>query len=359
MVLRPSYILCALLVTWSNVFGQDKPVMNVHEGSVQILCDCLNDTSSEQLKVFTAGSLRKNIRQPISGRYSHEQGKLVFTPHFAFSAGEEYVVEFGRDTFHFEVPESETKPAFVSAFYPSADTLPENLLRMYVTFSAPMSPGGVYDHVLLYDAGGTLIEKPFLVVDQELWNSDRTRLTILFDPGRIKRGILSNVEMGLALKAGQSYRLVITEGLQDEAGNVTEGKFEKRFVAGHARRDKLKTDDWIVNLPKRSNDPLAIDFRQPIDHVLAEKFMAVISESGEVIQGKTSFDDGDRHWEFHPSNPWKDGNYKIEISTLLEDVAGNNLNNAFDVDLHKGGRTTSAPSAYFNFSVPGKAPMAH
>ncbi len=30
----------------------------------------------------------------------------------------------------------------------------------------------------------------------DLWNEDRTRFTVLYDPGRVKRGILPNEEMG-------------------------------------------------------------------------------------------------------------------------------------------------------------------
>ncbi len=42
---------------------------------------------------------------------------------------------------------------------------------------------------------------------------------------------------------------------------------------------------------------------------------------------------GDRTWTFYPDKPWTAGHYTLQISPYLEDPAGNNFNNAFDVDL--------------------------
>ena len=44
-------------------------------------------------------------------------------------------------------------------------------------------------------------------------------------------------------------------------------------------------------------------------------------------------------FSFQPSRPWLPGTYTIEVSPLLEDVAGNRVNRAFDVDA--GDRVTT------------------
>jgi len=36
---------------------------------------------------------------------------------------------------------------------------------------------------------------------------------------------------------------------------------------------------------------------------------------------------------FTPALPWKSGHYSITVMSILEDLAGNNLNHLFDVDL--------------------------
>ena len=45
----------------------------------------------------------------------------------------------------------------------------------------------------------------FLPLDADFWNDDRTRYTVFFDPGRVKRGILPNRQMG-RLEAGSGPR---------------------------------------------------------------------------------------------------------------------------------------------------------
>jgi hypothetical protein len=55
--------------------------------------------------------------------------------------------------------------------------------------------GGI-GFVRLLDEAGDEVRDPFLPLDAEFWNRDRTRFTVFFDPGRQKRGILPNEEMG-------------------------------------------------------------------------------------------------------------------------------------------------------------------
>ena len=72
--------------------------------------------------------------------------------------------------------------------YPSANRLPENTLRLYVHFSGVVARGGVYSRFKLVRDDGKAVLRPFVELDEELWSEDGLRLTLLFDPGRVKRG---------------------------------------------------------------------------------------------------------------------------------------------------------------------------
>src|SRR5262249_56091734 len=96
----------------------------------------------------------------------------------------------------FLLPKPETVPTVVEHVYPSRKELPENLLRFYFHFSAPMSRGDVYQYIRLLDAAGKPIEAPFLELEQELWDESGRRFTLLIDPGRIKRGLKPREEGG-------------------------------------------------------------------------------------------------------------------------------------------------------------------
>ena len=91
----------------------------------------------------------------------------------------------------------------VAAVYPSRDFLPENLLHFYIHFSAPMSRGEAYQRIKLIDSTGKPVDAPFLELDEELWSPDGTRFTLIFDPGRIKRGLRPREEVGTGAGVGQ------------------------------------------------------------------------------------------------------------------------------------------------------------
>ncbi len=94
----------------------------------------------------------------------------------------------------------------VTAITPSAETWPENLLRFYIHFSAPMSRRGAIGFVSLVDDKGQTLSDVFLEVNANLWNDDDTRFTVLFDPGRVKRGILPNSSSGVPSEIAGAIR---------------------------------------------------------------------------------------------------------------------------------------------------------
>ena len=120
----------------------------------------------------------------------------------------------------------------IAGVYPLGERIPENLLKWYVEFSASMSVGEAYRHVRLLDHAGKEVPKAFLMVDEELWSDDRRRLTLLFDPGRVKRGIRSNLEMAAPLVAGRRYTLTIDSGWRDGRGAPLVAGYRRRVRSG-------------------------------------------------------------------------------------------------------------------------------
>src|SRR6185436_11722812 len=91
----------------------------------------------------------------------------------------------------------------VTAIYPSSSVWPENILRFYLHFSTPMSGTSAIGHVRLEDDRGAEVPDALLEVDVDLWNTEYTRRTVFFDPGRVKQGIKPNREIGRALTSGR------------------------------------------------------------------------------------------------------------------------------------------------------------
>ena len=221
--------------------------------------------------------------------------------------------------------------------------VPSNLLRMYVELSAPMELGSAYEHVHLLDSDGREIRDAFLELREELWSTDHRRLTLLFDPGRVKRGIRANVEMGPPLVAGHRYRLVIDSLWRDARNLPLRGAFTQELrVAGF---DSVSPDParWSISSPRRSTrDSLRVEFGEALDHALAMRMIAVVDARDSRVPGIVTLSEGDRVWTFVPATPWPD-DARLRVDPALEDLAGNNLVRLFDSDrTHAGPRVEAA-----------------
>jgi hypothetical protein len=271
---------------------------------------------------------------PLLGTYSVEASSLVFRPRFPLAAGMHVRAVFQppdgaavESVFDIPAAAKLTPTTRVAHVYPSTGVLPANTLKLYVYFSAPMRRGDSWKHLhLLRD--GVPVPYPFLELDQELWDRDQRRFTVLFDPGRIKRGLASLAEAGPALEESHNYTLVIDRDWLDARGAPLAEEYRKEFRAAPADRVPPDPKKWRVTAPRAgSADPLVIRFPKPLDYALLQHEIEVTGVSGTV-----AVDREETEWRFTPDQPWHAGTYAIVIRTTLEDLAGNHINRPFDVD---------------------------
>jgi hypothetical protein len=200
---------------------------------------------------------------PMAGANAWHEGALRFTPEFPLVRGVRYRAELrvpglAPIVATFALP-ADTAPAttVVTQIFPSGDVLPENQLKFYVEFSAPMSRGLAYPRVHLRDADGREIDLAFLELDEELWDPTTTRLTLLIDPGRIKRGVKPLEDIGPVFEAGRSYSLSIDAAMRDADGRPLRSAFEKKFRVGPADRVPPDAQRWTVRAPTHgTREPL-------------------------------------------------------------------------------------------------------
>ena len=93
-----------------------------------------------------------------------------------------------------------------------------NMLRFYIEFSAPMGRGSALDTSAWSMTRGRKWWSRFCRSTPSFWTPDRTRFTLFFDPGRVKRGIKPNRDLGRALIPGKRYALMIGEAWLDGRG---------------------------------------------------------------------------------------------------------------------------------------------
>jgi hypothetical protein len=283
------------------------------------------------------------------GTYRIQEKAIQFVPQFPPEPGLSYVASFNPArlpsgssrkfiTTTFEMPRRNQSPStVVTQIYPTARVLPENLLKFYVHFSAPMNRGHIYDYIHLRDASGKAVELPFLEIDEELWNPTMTRLTLFIDPGRIKRGVTPLEEIGPALEDGKRYTLEIDAAWTDATGLPLKQSFRKTFGVGPTDREALTMASWKISAPKAgTREPLAVMFPKPLDHALALRMIQVANGSSQLIEGRAELSDEERRWTFVPEQSWPRGSHALLVQKTIEDLAGNNIGKAFEVDLFEG-----------------------
>ena len=230
--------------------------------------------------------------------------------------------------------------AHVVAVYAGGGDVPSNLLRLYVEFSAPMEPGGAYQNIHLLAGDGHEISDAFLELREELWTPDHRRLTLLFDPGRVKRGVRSNDEMGAPLMAGQRYRLVIDPAWRDARNRPLGAAYVQELRVSSFDSASPDPSHWSLSSPRtNSRDTLHVGFGKALDHALALRMIAIVDSTGARIPGVAALDRDDRSWTFVPATVWRSG-MRLRVEPALEDLAGNNLVRPFDADRLGGGRAT-------------------
>lgn len=312
-------------------------------------------------------------RPPMLGSHHVEEEVLRFAPRFPLQAGLRYRAAFNPDripqrdrenrtesvspapiVLEFLLPKPASKPTtIVQNVYPSANRLPENQLKFYLHFSAPMLRGESYRNIHLLRSDGTEVDLPFLELDEELWDPERKRFTLFFDPGRIKRGLKPREELGPSLIEGESYTLLIQRDWKDAKGNILVEDYRKNFRVGPPDDETPNPENWEMQIPVAgTRDPLALIFPEPLDHALLEHQIQVTGDNARVLAGEVTISGEEQRWAFVPEAAWMPGPHRIVVDTWIEDLAGNIIGRPFEVDVfNQVERNAASESVTLRFEV--------
>jgi hypothetical protein len=245
--------------------------------------------------------------------------------------------------------------------YPSGDRLPANLLRLYLVFDRPMSSGESPSQLSLLDGANGPVDRAFLRLDEELWDPTGTRLTVLFDPGRIKRGLRANLELGPPLIEGRRYTLVVGAGWRDATGRPLGASISKAFTVVAADRTSPNVEAWEFDTPRAgTRQPLVLRFPEMLDRALLASTITIVDPAGTQVRGAIDVGVDERAWTLTPDDRWREGAYELRVLSELEDVAGNNLRRVFDLDMTNANATNDrVPSVVTRpFSVGPPSPQS-
>jgi len=254
---------------------------------------------------------------------------LLLTPRFTLRKGTDYELELDGIKLPISLPALEAPQPRLTGLSPSQGVVPSNTLRMYLHFSEPMARGQIRDSIRLTRADGTEIANPFLTLGPELWNGSQTRITLLFDPGRIKQGVGPNATVGPPLIANESYLLEISGEMESAAGKALGSDIFVAFQAGPAERRPIDPTSWQLLLPPPgTQETFTVAFDRIVDIGIAQRFLKLRDPNGQILKGHIQTDGGG--WSITPETPWIAGDYVLVVDPEFEDISGNTPSVPFD-----------------------------
>jgi hypothetical protein len=330
----------ALLTSYPLVAA---PAVTVADGKVVVT----GVASDKGLSVVVAEGTEDEIaaRPAVSGEWTTGSGKVLFTPKYPLKPGTKYrVLGTGKPLDVLAPKPAAQRPARLTHIHPAAPELPENVLRFYLEFDRPMPRGDSYSHVRLLNEKGEPDPLPFVEID-ELWNADQTRLTLLVDPGRIKKEVKPRIDLGPVFQQGKKYTLVVSGKWPTLSGDPLGDDTRKPITVTAPIADALDPKDWNVSAPTSEGGELRVAFGRPMDRPILLRALTVLGPDGKPVAGTADATDRDRTWTFRPKGPWATARYTLRVDPVLEDVCGNRVGQPFEVDLLRVTPKETKPAA--------------
>ena len=207
-----------------------------------------------------------------------------------------------------------------------------------------MQEMGILNHIKLTRDDGKNITGVFFENQYELWNEDRTKVTLIVDPGRVKTGLLAHNVLGRAFDEGVTYCLVVDSLLVDFNNEKLNRRFIKKFIAVSEDTTAPNLTNWSVTCPPaNTREVFTINLNDKVDHISAKTFIKIIDDNERIMEGEITLGKNESLWIFKPKLKWQKGNYKLIVNSRLEDIAANTLNGIFD---HKKGSLKQEKEQY-------------
>ncbi|MEQ1748102.1 MAG: Ig-like domain-containing protein [Prosthecobacter sp.] len=281
---------------------------------------------------LTVSALFGDRGLPVMGRVETLADRVKFVPAAPLIRSQRYRAEWlaedgSPQKLEFEFRLTAQKPPTVR-FEPQA-TLPANALKFYLHFSQPMEQGVFLERLKLQDADGKEVIGPFR--ETELWSPDGKRLTVWFHPGRQKTGVNLNEDEGPVLRPNMKHTLVIAGSWRSTSGVALGEDVRFDFQVGQADHDSPKVTRWQIQAPKvGTREPVQVEFDEALDLAMLTSALQVWRDGSALT---LTVSNSGKQWSAVPQQPWTAGTYELRADPLLEDLAGNNLTQPFEVDL--------------------------
>lgn len=317
------------------MFGQTSQNFTFNKNEVIISKDI---SETKNIIVFNGEVTEEETSSstPILGKIKEKENTVYFIPLVPFGWNQKYTVFYNHTIRYFSLPiPKDYESLKISKIFPSASRLPSNILKWYIKFSKPINKNNIYKYIRFVSDSGDTIPRAILPLENALISDDGTLLTIWVEPGRQKRNLIPNKQLGSVFSNNKKYQLVISKEIKDTNGVSMLEDFYKQFIIINADRNKPNIRNWQIKIPiADSMSDLLIYFEESIDYGSSIDNILILDDKGQSVKGDCTLLNEEKIFSFKPKKQWKKGKYEIYFDSAIEDLAGNNLNRLFDDEIH-------------------------
>jgi len=214
--------------------------------------------------------------------------------------------------------------------YPFSTSLPGNILRFHFLFDEPVLSGDAASALRFTTADGKELHQIFLESPTELWNQDRTLLTVYLNPARIKQPLSAFRKNGPHFLPGDQITLNIDQRFRNNEGKLISDSYTYSFTVEKPVRGRPSPRQWKISTPEAgSRAMLMINFPVSMD-LFTLKYGLNLVKGGQPMEGVIFQSRDGKAWGFRPDTPWQKVAYQIIVDRRIEDVCGNTLSGAFE-----------------------------
>lgn len=209
--------------------------------------------------------------------------------------------------------------------------LPANALKVYLTFSTPMEQGVMLEKLHLMDDEAQPVSGPFR--ETELWSPDGRRLTVWFHPGRQKTAVQLGEDEGPVLRPQAHYELIVDGSWRTTTGKALGANVSHNFATTAVDHQSPDPSSWRVTTHQEAMHTIIhVQFDEPLDAEMIPSALSLSNHTGPIAARCEAAANGSSA-TLTTDSILTTGSYVLHIDPLLEDLAGNNLQHPFEVDL--------------------------
>src|SRR5690606_13322093 len=190
---KPALLCVSVLFFISCKPSRNEPIFHLEQLDFPYLQVANHAQSDSFIHTYMRLCLIEDSAKDVSMlKIRRTEDSIFLEPSIRLQAGSTYLLKWKQDGIKrlkiLEIPGSDQGKNAIVGVYPQNEKIPANILQFHLVFSQAVDADeSAYQFLIVKDENGKVLPKMWR--EKAEWNHDRTIMSVMIHPGRIKRGI--------------------------------------------------------------------------------------------------------------------------------------------------------------------------